>query len=174
MHYLCSVAECPALARESVDCVTVAQAAHWLDHGAFNAVVREVASPGALIVIWGYGLSRITPAIDATIGELYSGILGGYWAAGRRHLDEEYRTIPFPYDEIEWPASSLEVRWTAEQFAGYIGTWSALRTYRRENGDATLRAWLDALHAAWGDGGARTVRWPLAVRAGYITESRLT
>lgn len=170
VHYLCSVAEKPALARGIADCVTVAQAAHWLDHAAFNAAVHDVAVPGALVVLWSYGLSRITPAIDATIEALYAGILSGYWAPGRRHIDEAYRTIPFPYEEIAWPAFSLDVRWTATQFIGYVSTWSAVRTYRRAHGDATLKAWRETLRAAWGDEEARTVWWPLAVRAGYVRQ----
>lgn len=169
IHYLCSLAERPALAPRIADCVTVAQAAHWFDHRAFNAAVREVANTGALVVLWTYGLSRVRREVDAVVDELYSGILGGLWAPERRYVDEGYRSIPFPFEEIPWPTIMMTVEWTLDQFAGYISTWSAVRTYRQRHGSARLEEWGRRLQEAWGEEPARTIRWPMAVRAGYVT-----
>lgn len=171
IRYVCCLAERPALARTIADCVTVAQAAHWLSHSAFYAAVHEVARPGALVVLWSYGVSRVTPAVDAAADELYAGILDGYWSPERRYVDEAYRTLPFPFDEIEWPRVSMAVEWSLDQFAGYISTWSAVRTFRRRHGDATLAAWSKRLTAAWGVEPTRSVKWPIAVRAGYVKQS---
>lgn len=168
IHYVCSLAERPALAEGMVDCVTVAQAAHWLNHDAFNASVLEVARPGALVVLWSYGLSRVSPAVDELIQELYTDILGGYWAPERRYVDDGYRTLSFPYEEIAWPEITMDVEWSLDQFAGYTSTWSAVRNYRRARGSTVLTQWLEKLHAAWGGSMPRRVAWPLAVRAGYV------
>jgi hypothetical protein len=55
--------------------------------------------------------------------------------------------------------------WTADDLAGYIGTWSALRKAVAATGRNPLDAVGPRLVAAWGEPGPRDVVWPLVVRA---------
>ena len=66
VEYRVEAAEAPSLPDASVDLVTVAQAYHWFDHERFHAQVRRVAKPGAVIAVWTYGLSTVTPDVGHT------------------------------------------------------------------------------------------------------------
>ncbi len=87
---------------ESVDLVTVAQALHWFSLEIFYAEVRRVSKPTGLIAAWTYTLPQITTGIDSIVLKLCSDILGDqYWPKERKYIDERYRTIPFPFQEIQ-------------------------------------------------------------------------
>lgn len=169
VDYAGMIAESRALARGSVDCVTVAQAAHWLEHEGFTRVVREVATPGALVVYWTYALPQVTPRVDASVAWLHDDLLGdAHWSPERKHVNELYRAIPFDFEEIAFPQLEMRAEWTGAEFLGYILTWSAIRSFRRARGDAPLDAWRRELQGAWGDDVRRPVTWPLGVRAGHV------
>ena len=92
--------EVTTLQSKSVDLVTVAQAIHWFDCDKFYQEVRRVAKPNALLAVWGYGLLRIHPDIDAKIDHFYIAVVGPYWDKQRKLIDEHYQTISFPFKEI--------------------------------------------------------------------------
>ncbi|HWP94698.1 MAG TPA: class I SAM-dependent methyltransferase [Gammaproteobacteria bacterium] len=153
----------------SVDLVTIAQALHWFERPAFYARVREVAKPGAVIAAWCYGLARITPEIDALVGNFYEHVVGPYWPPDRRWIEERYLTLEFPFEEIVAPAFEMRHEWRVAQMLAYLGTWSAVQRYARERGEDPLAGLAPALEAAWGgDEAVRTVRWSLHLRAGRV------
>jgi hypothetical protein len=57
----------------------------------------------------------------------------------------------------------MAVEWTAEQMLGYLGTWSALQKYRKEQGKDPRELIVEKLVARWGEQ-TRTVSWPLSLR----------
>ena len=121
------------------NCITVGQAIHWFNFDAFNAEVKLVSRNGGLIALLGYGNSITQhPEIQALVTELYEGKLLNYWDPERVYIDEEYRTIPFPFEEIEVPKFEARYHWTKEQLLGYLGTWSGLRHYREATGTDPL------------------------------------
>lgn len=64
-------------------------------------------------------------------------------------------------------AFALEVEWTLAQWAGYVRTWSATSCFIDAHGFGPipeLERQLVPLRG--GGGGARGVRWPLALRVG--------
>lgn len=170
MSYVAATAERSALARASVQIVTVAQALHWFDVPAFHAEARRVLVPGGVVAAWSYGDATLgDPALDAVLRDLAHGTLAAYWPPERRLVDEGYRTIPFPHREVEAPAFALAHRWTRAQLAGYLRSWSAVARWRAAHGGADpVRDVEPALAAGWGARAARTVRWPLALRVGYV------
>jgi hypothetical protein len=143
----------------------VAQAFHWFREEPFYAEVRRVVRPGGCLAVWCYGLARITPEIDAAIFALYEGLLGTYWEPERRLVEGGYTTVAFPFAELTAPSFGMRLHWTLDHLLGYLGTWSALKRYLREKGDASLNVALEAIAAAWGDEAKRQVDWPLSLRA---------
>ena len=95
IHYQRSRAEQTPFADQSFDLITVGQALHWFDIGAFHQEVRRVAKPGATIAEWGYGLVQIDTALDAVMLDFYRNRIGPYWDPQRKHIDDEYATLPF-------------------------------------------------------------------------------
>ena len=167
--WLVCPAESTPLASGSVDLVTVAQALHWFDHARFNAEVRRVGAPNAVIAAWTYGVPRMDGEVGAVLHRAMFDTLGPYWPPERRHVYDEYRSIPFPFARIASPALSLEEEWSAAQVTGYVRTWSATTKYRAAHVEDPVVAIERELSAVWGDADQpRRITWPLIVIAGHI------
>jgi len=167
VHYSLGAAEASGLADQSVTLVTVAQAFHWFRHAAFFAEVRRVARPGqSALALLAYDLARIEPAVDALLDDYYTRVVGEYWEPERRLVEDGYRSIPVPFEELPAPPQAMQARWSAAQLVGYLGTWSATTRARRALGRDPLADLAGPLLAAWGPDPAaeKLVTWPLAVR----------
>ncbi len=156
------------LPRRSVDLATAAQAAHWFDLESYYREVQRVARPGALLALLTYGTPSVVATVDWVVERFYSGALGRYWPPERSHVEKGYRSLPFPFPELEAPNFEMEVEWTAPEFLGYVGTWSAVRALERAEGTGPTRTFAAELTEAWGGDAPRRVRWPLTVRVGRI------
>jgi SAM-dependent methyltransferase len=159
----------------SADLITVAQAAHWLDLEAFYAEVRRVARPRAILALISYGVLEVADArADAVVRDFYRDVLGPHWPPERRHVEDGYRTLAFPFAEIPFaeipaPALSIEVAWGLDDLIGYTETWSAVRAAERALGRGPITAFRAALAEAWGEPEERRgVRWPLSLRVGRL------
>lgn len=153
----------------SVDLVTVAQALHWLDLDHFYAEVRRVGAPGAVLAAWCYNLFSIDARLDPVVNRFAFEAVGPYWPAERALVAGEYRTLPFPFLEMDVPRFAMEERWDLDRVIGYLGTWSAVRRYREATGADPIETLRPELERAWGDpSAAKTVRWPLGIRVGRI------
>ena len=137
-----------------------AQALHWFDQPAFFAEARRVLRPGAALAFWCYGLATITPEIDALVHELYEDELGPFWEPERRLVEDGYRSIVVPFEELRSPS-------TLGELVGYFGTWSALQRYIKEQPTRgnPLERMFPRFEQAWGPSPQRAVTWPLAIRA---------
>ena len=168
VEYRPALAEQSGLESGSVDLVTAAQAIHWFDFDRFYAEVKRVLAPGGALAVWSYNLARISPEVDAVVDRAAHEIVGPFWPPERRWVDEEYRTLPFPFAEVEVPTLWMEGRWSLERLLQYIGTWSATNRYSQANGGDPRELIRRELEEAWGDPGLpRTIRWPIMMRAGY-------
>lgn len=136
VHYEKASAEHCSLAAHSVDLITVAQAIHWFDFDDFYAEVRRVLKPEGILAIVGYGLIQAKdPELNRLIDELYFGTLKGYWDAERHYVDEEYRSLPFPFQEYDVPKLTLDYAWSSAQILNYLSTWSGLKHYQKQHPD---------------------------------------
>jgi ubiquinone/menaquinone biosynthesis C-methylase UbiE len=150
------------------DLVSVAQALHWLDIDGFFREARRVARAAGLIAVWSYGDVRLDePEVDGVVRHFARTTVGPYWPPQRRIVDDAYRSVAMPFEEIDVPAFEMDDRWTLEQLLGYVRTWSATTRYREAlNEDPTIRL-AARLGPLWGDPDeTRRVWWPLTVRAG--------
>lgn len=170
VQYSVAPAEHSGLAEGSADLVTVAQALHWFDVNAFYAEAARVARPGALLAVWNYPRPQFTDAeLDRRFFTFYSQVVGPYWPPERRHIEAGYRTLPFPFEEIETPEFGLELIWNIDQVAGYVSSWSATARYRKALGTDPVPLLRDALSEAWPGEGARVpIRMPIGLRVGKL------
>jgi len=169
IEYRIATAEASGLPDRCADLAVAAQAAHWFDLEGYYAEVRRVARPGAVVALVCYDLLRVGDDVDPIIARFYTDVLGPYWPPERRHVEDGYRSLPFPFDEIPAPDLEMRAEWTLADLLGYVRTWSAVRAIERAEGPGGVEALEEELARAWGDGDApRPVRWPLAVRAGRV------
>ena len=161
-------AEHSALRNHSVDLVTAAQAYHWFNQERFCAEAQRVLKPGGVIAVWCYGRTRVDHGVDDVFDELYEHRLGPYWPPERRHVDDGYRHLPFPFEPIsDAPQFEMAMDWDLGQYLDYLRTWSSSQRYLRETGRDAVSEFGAAFAAAWGDPDQRReVGWPLSLRAG--------
>jgi SAM-dependent methyltransferase len=169
IEYRVARAEEVDLEAGSVDLVTVAMAVHWFDLEPFYQAVRRAAKPGGILAVWMYHLPVIAPEIDQILLHYYENVLAGYWPERFHYLDERYRSLPFPFEELKLPDFEIKVDWELDRLAGFLDSWSGTRRYKNERGQHPLNFIWQGLSEAWGKSGElRSVRWPLSLRVGRV------
>lgn len=169
IEYRIGRAETSGLNAQSVDLISVAQAFHWFQLDAFSEEAARVAKPGGVLAVWCYGLAKISPAVDAAVERLYRNVLGAYWEPERAHVENGYRDLNPPFQELQAPSFPMSAEWSLENYLGYLGTWSALRKYRTETQTDPLPELSQALQKEWPLDQKRHVEWPLSLRMWRIS-----
>jgi ubiquinone/menaquinone biosynthesis C-methylase UbiE len=169
IKYAVAPAEKTSIEPQSVDLVTVAQAAHWLDHEFFYREARRVLKPEGVIAMWCYGHNR---KIDPQVGPIYkkySELVDPFWAPQIRYIWEELKTIPFPFAEIQAPSLTMEAHWDLSAFTGYLWSWSATQKYIEQTGANPLAQMEEEMKRAWGPPEiSRKMTWPVYFRVGRL------
>ncbi|WP_424467246.1 class I SAM-dependent methyltransferase [Pseudoclavibacter helvolus] len=172
VEYRRSAAESlPASIRDhSAGLVSAAQAAHWFDLDTFYGEAARVSVDGGIVALLCYGILHIdNPGIDERAQQFYAEDLDAYWPPSRRLVEREYRDLPFPFEELEFHAPSIQKRLTLDALLGYFSTWSAVRAAREAGRAGLLEDVGRDLAALWGDPATeRVTTWPIGGRVGRI------
>ena len=168
IEYRAASAEQSGLPDQSIALVSVAQALHWFDFDRFHAEVNRVLVPNGMIAVWAYGINTVAgDDANQLIKDFYAKTVGPYWPPERKLVEEGYRTIPFPYEEIKPPPLRMEAYWTLDQLLGYFSTWSATNHFIKTTGRNPLEPLAADLKRVWGKVDAlRQIVWPLTLRVG--------
>ncbi|RUS66834.1 putative methyltransferase [Saezia sanguinis] len=170
VSYRVATAEHSGLPDACADLITVAQAAHWLNLELFYAEARRVARPHAVIALITYGVLHVEGPVDAIVQQFYHDVIGPYWPAERRHVEEGYRNLPFPFAKIAAPVFAMTAQWRLDDLLGYIDTWSAVQAARKAVGIETVHTFQHEITLKWGASEQRrTITWPLSMRVGHIS-----
>ncbi|XP_010543932.1 PREDICTED: putative methyltransferase DDB_G0268948 [Tarenaya hassleriana] len=161
----------------SADLVTVAQALHWFDLPTFYGHVKHVLKkPHGVFAAWCYTNPEVNSAVDEVFRRYYSESLGPYWDKARRLVEDEYRSIEFPFEAVDGEVSTEPMRFAAEREMGmeeymtYLRSSSAYQT-AREKGLELLTPEMEAEFAgSWEEDGEekKVVRFPIFLRIGKV------
>lgn len=168
VEYHVATAESSGLADESIGLVTVAQAIHWFDFDRFYAEAKRVLVRDGVLAAWAYGVNEVEgEAVNELAQDYYENIVGPYWPPERGLVEEDYRTIPFPFVEITPPTIRMETHWDLDQLLGYFSTWSATNRFIKAKSYNPLEKLQDELVQVWGGRQRqRRITWPLSLRIG--------
>ena len=168
VRYRVAPAEDSGLEAGSADLVTVAQALHWLDLPRFYAEVERVLKAGGVLAVWTYTSPHLDdPHLDGLLQRFNHETVGPSWPKERRLVEEGYRSLPFPFPELEGPEFQLQQHWNLSHLLGYVRSWSATQRFIGEHGVDPVMALGAMLAEGWGDGEApRRIWWPLPLRVG--------
>ena len=169
IRYQQADATASGLADASLDGVLVAAAVHWFAGEPFNAEVRRVCKPGAVMAWIGYLPLQLPEArLQTPLDAFHQGTLAAWWPAERHWVEQSYAGLTFPGEEWPFPTGLwIERHWTLSELIAHIGTWSAVQR-SREAGIDPLPALQAELAALWPDTGraSLTQRWPFMGRWG--------
>jgi ubiquinone/menaquinone biosynthesis C-methylase UbiE len=170
IDYFVSVAESTHLEDNSIDLITVAQAAHWFNLEAFYAEAKRVLKSDGILAMWCYGFFEIPEEdikLKLALQQFYEQI-EPYWPPERQLINNQYKTIPFPFQEILAPEILMQKQWTIAQLVGYLSTWSSTQRYILEQGEESLNNQLEIiLNSVPSSQKLIPVSWPIYWRIGY-------
>lgn len=152
------------------DLIVVAQAIHWFDFEKFYTEVNRTAKDKALLCVVGYGRLEISEKIDDLIADFYDNIIGKYWDKERKYIDDNYKTIPFPFDEIQAPNFVNTQYWTLEHLIGYLNTWSAVKHFIKQNKYNPIDKLQIEIEQFWDNDQIKQIHFPLLLRIGRIAK----
>lgn len=169
VEYRVAAAERSGLDAACVDLVTVAQALHWFDLDRFWPEVRRVARREALFAAWTYGPVQVEGVAADALVQGFRRDIAPWWPAQRRHVENGYRELSFPFARRETPAFAIEARWSVDRLLGYLRSGSSVVRFRQSQGVDPVQALESPLREAWGaQDGERAIRWPLTVLCGFV------
>ena len=168
IFYSLQPAEKTNLADKSIDLVTVSQALHWFDFEKFYAEVARAAKQDAIIAVWTYSLLQISNPINNIIHRYHFNTLANYWDAERKYVDDNYASVPFPFDEVTTPAFAIKLQWTLQELEGYFYTWSALQKFIAVNNFSPVDELMGQIKPLWGNDEKREIIFPVHLRLGTI------
>ena len=166
IFYSFEKAEQTSFADNKFDLITIAQAIHWFDFDSFYKEARRTLCPSGIIAAIGYNVFRINKEMDLLVDHFYRDVVGSYWDKERKYVDENYRTIPFPFNEIETPPFVMNYDWEFEHAIGYINTWSAVQHYIKKNNENPVDKFSNEFKKAWGNVVTRKISFPVFIRTG--------
>ena len=169
IQYSVATAEDSPFADGSFDLITVAQAYHWFNFDAFEKEARRVLKPTGILSVWGYGLVNSTmDSLNTIIKSFYTNVVGPYWDVERKYVDEQYETIPFPYDHIARANFSFYQDWSVEDLLGYMNTWSSVQHFIAKKGFNPVHRLKGQISEIWPSRNTLPFRFPLFLRIGRI------
>ncbi len=166
--YAVGAAEMTKFPNHCFDLITVGQAVHWFDFEKFNQEVKRVGGQHGIIALVGYALFKTYSPIDEVISHFYENIIGPYWDKERRHIDNKYASIPFPFEEINMPPYTMEYEWDFAAMTGYLRTWSAVQHYMAANGHDPVHLIENNLKKYWGENETVKIYIEIIKRVGKI------
>ena len=149
INYKLSSAESTPYPDNHFDLITVAQAIHWFDFDRFFGEVERVAKPGSTIAVWGYGLMTTEEPISQIIHDFHYKTTGPYWDEERKHVDNGYVKIPFPFKHSERKLFEFKTNWTLDQLGGYFKTRSAVQHFITKEGYDPVDAFINKIKPHW-------------------------
>jgi len=167
VEYRLAAAENSGLTDHSIDLITVAQALHWFKIEQFWNEAYRVLRPNAVIAVWCYSFVQIAPEIDEIVNRFYGETVGPYWDFERKLVEEEYRSVSFPFNQMKAPVFAIETTWSLPHLIGYLQSWSATQKYIARNQHDPTEPVAEELAVVWGaPARERAVKWPIHLRVG--------
>ncbi len=154
------------------DLIIVAQAYHWFPFDLFEKEVKRVGKPGSIIAVWGYNIPLCNnDGINAVVRHFYKDIMGPYWDAERKYVDDFYKTVPFAFDELPAKSFSYPVQWTSNDLPGYFNSWSSVMNYISKHQHNPVDEVRKDIEAAWPPTEKTiTFSFPIFLRIGRVVK----
>lgn len=152
VRYFVSEAHESNIQAESVDLITVATAIHWFNFDKFYSESKRILKKEGVIAVWSYGWHECeNQQISNMIQKIGKEILKDFWSPQPKLIWDEYKTIPFPFVEMNHPKFNQTLYWDRNEFIGYLTTWSATQKYIQAKEEHPVKSIYTELTEIWKD-----------------------
>ena len=151
IEYVVAPSEKCALGNDSCDLITVAQALHWFDYGAFWPEALRVLKPGGIFSAWGYSWPILKEELDTVFKTDILKVVEPYWAQQNKLIWNHYKNVDFPFEELEAPKQVMEIHWNLDEFFNFIHTFSATRRCIDDIGNSFFEQAYAKAKKVWGN-----------------------
>ncbi|HLK30578.1 MAG TPA: class I SAM-dependent methyltransferase [Puia sp.] len=171
ISYSISAAENTFFADNSFDLITVAQAYHWFQFDSFFTEATRVGKNNCIVAVWGYSLFiSEDEKLNCLINYFYVDVVGKYWDAERKHVDEGYKTVSFNFAKLPSKSFSIDVEWNFDDLIGYFNTWSSVQHFIKENGFNPVDEIAKEIKLIWDDGKKKHFSFPIFLLIGKVVK----
>jgi len=169
LHYhLCRAEETP-FPDSAFDLIVSATAVHWFSFDRFFKEMKRIAKNKCPFACWGYKVFGTNePVVNQLVDGFYAQTIHNYWDAERRHVDEEYKNVLLPFEEIINPGFSTRLQWNLSTLEGYLNTWSAVRHYIRAKDHNPVEDLMQKIRGKLGPDIQLQMTFPIFMRIGII------
>jgi ubiquinone/menaquinone biosynthesis C-methylase UbiE len=174
IQYQVTPAEQTSLLTQSIDLIIVGQALHWFKMEQFYEEVYRIGKPTSAIAVWCYGLIEIPTAAGLVQEHLqtFHALTHPFWPPEITWIEQQYRTIPFPFQELSVPDLTMTATWTVKELIGYLSTYSATHRLIEQRGIEPIATLFEQLTQSWGGTEVvHPIQWPLYMRVGRLSVS---
>jgi SAM-dependent methyltransferase len=169
LHYHISTAEKTPFDNNSFDLITCATAAHWFRFDEFFTEMKRIGRNNAVFACWAYHILRTDqPVLNKLIDQFYYEKIYNYWDMERRHVEEEYKNIPFPFEEIKNPGFTTKLVWDLDTLEGYLNTWSAVQHFIQKNRVNPVTEFMEDVKTIFNSHLQLQISFPVFMRMGII------
>lgn len=151
IEYRTSRVEESGLADNSIDLVTSATGVHWFDLDKYYPEVKRVLKPDGVIAVWTYGKAKINPELNKIMDKFFFETLKDYWPKETKVVWEKYKTLHFPFDEINAPEFTTTTQEDFHRTVTYLQSLSPTQNYIAQHGENPVEKFIPELEKAWGD-----------------------
>ena len=84
----------------------------------------------------------------------------------RQHVDSNYQTIVFDWQEIETPENlTIQTTWNLDQFEGFFNSWSAVQNFKEKYETNPVDEFMAQVKELWTEP-VYQITFPIFMRAG--------
>ncbi|XP_058749909.1 uncharacterized protein LOC131622916 [Vicia villosa] len=160
----------------TIDLVTIAQGLHWFNLPNFyNQVKWVLKKPHGVIAAWCYLLPIINDEVDILFGQLYYTDSKPYWDSACKLVEENYRSIDFPFEVVDGVDHTGPFEFVTETLMSFDGlltlirSWSGYQTAKEKGVELLREDVVEKFKVAWGeDHGPKTAKFPIYLRIGKV------
>ncbi len=153
----------------ALDLITAAQAAHWFDLPPFYAACQKALKKDGILALITYGVPVMEGPAGEVLADFYWTHIHAFWPTPRRHVEQGYRELAFPFSELDAPDIPMAQAWTLDGVLGYVQSWSAVAAAKAAGQADTVTAFEAQMRRVWGDPeAAQLMSWPLTVKAARL------
>jgi ubiquinone/menaquinone biosynthesis C-methylase UbiE len=151
------------------DLITVATALHWFQFQEFFAEVNRVGKNNGVFAAWAYSVVKTEDHfINQQVDRFYYQTIHSYWDPERIHVDEQYKNIPFPFEEIKNSGFVTKLKWSLKTLEGYLNTWSAVQKFIKQQKRNPVTQLINDIKKEVNENMEFEVLFPVFMRVGLI------